>query len=417
MKQLIALGLILIILGAKGQDTESQAKISSITNDLKDGINQRDFTLIKPHLSKAYRYQGMAEPMASSILRQVVGQYPKIDSIKIISTQTLRSQTIVSIAIHAVNGIENKQLILDENLKLVCADIAEIQLGGHGASAKVPATSDLKEFSFTLSPTQHLIVEASVDGIKGNFIVDSGFAGSLMLNKGYYQLAHKPSSEQALGVNGQLPDYEVGKISQFKWGALVQNDLEVTSTSLEHLGQAMDVENFGGIIGAGFYQNQVLGLDYSQRKLWLSSSKDAILSQFAGSDKVAIPISMAFHLPVVECTIDGQTYRLGIDTGAQSNMLTKAFQEELEPQLLNKRTEPLQGADGKMTEVLKGRIANVDLAQRRYNMDFVFGDLFGGHHEVTLMDGLLGHSFLASQPLIIDFVEQELILLNSKALE
>ncbi len=413
MKNLVVLGSILVVFLGYSQERDKTTfrLIDRIAEDLKKSINERDFSFIQEHLSANYQYQNIKGTMASNILRQVVDQYPKVDSILVISKLLNNESEIYTIAIYAINGIENKRIILDENQKILSADIAEIALRGHDTNySNEHDDNSLYEFSFKLSQTQHMVVGASINGVDASFIIDSGFGGYLMLNSEYFQLHETSSGESALGVNGQLSDNGLSIVNEFKWGKITKNQFEVDISPLDHLGKAMGIEKFGGLIGAGFYIDKVIAVDYNKKKFIIGHSSDQLITKFQIKDTIRLSISMVYHVPVINCYLLQKKYRLGIDLGAQSNMLSEKLQNNVETHLLNKRIEQLQGADGRVKQVTKGQVTGIEISSQKYTMDFVFGNLFGGNHEVTLIDGLLGHPFLSSQPIIIDFVQQQLIL-------
>ncbi|MEP1031904.1 hypothetical protein [Ekhidna sp.] len=416
MKKIIVAVLpVLIFLNGCAQPTPDHRSSDEVLINLQLAVNNRDFSTIESFLAADYQYETMSGDMARNVLSQVITQYPKIDSITLISTMEQGNQTTLSVVIHNENESSNRKIVLDKNLNLMRADIAQISVKGHSSPNGDPNPNIAKgtlTFPFELSETGHIVVEASVNGVKGNFIVDSGSGGYLLLNDQFQTYASAPNQQPPVGVLGVVNDAGSTKIKRFEWGKLTLTKVEASTANLVHLEKKMDIENFAGIIGYEVLKNQVVELDYSTRQLTLWSSSESFNTKYPTMQEAAVPFEMVFHIPVIEVTFGSQKLRFGLDCAAQGNLLLSRLEESMTPQLSNKRTELLGGSDNNYKKVIKGQLKGVSILDRKYNMDFVFGDLFGGHHEVTRMDGLLGYPLLSSQKTAINFIDNKLHFLN-----
>jgi hypothetical protein len=416
-KIIIALLPVLIFFHACSQSTPVSRSTDDVLQALQLAVNSKDFSVINPFLATNYQYQEMSGNLAKNVLSQVIAQYPKIDSISVISTLKKGNETTLSVIIYNVNESSNKKIILDKDNNILRADIAKISLQGHGPSTKdvQPGTNSTKgkdklEYTFRLSEIDLIVVEASINGITGNFIVDSGYGGYLMLNAQFQTYASTPSEQQPIGVGGEVSGAGNTKIKKFEWGDLTLTEVEASTANIAHLGR--DVERFAGLIGYGVLKNQIVEIDYDARQLVLWNSSESFNAKYTNSNVSSVPFQMVAHLPVIESTLGAQKLRFGLDCGAQGNMLLSKFEESMTPHLSNKRIEELGGADNNYKKVTKGQLKGITILDRKYDMDFVFGDLFGGHHKVTMMDGLLGYPLLSSQKTAINFIDNKLHFLD-----
>lgn len=411
----IALVTVLILLDACAQSTPDSRSADKVLHSLQLAINSRDFSLIESFLAPEYQYQTMSGSMARNVLSQVIAQYPKIDSVSVISALVKGSETTLSVVIHNENESSNSKIILDKNNSILRADIAEISIQGHTSTNEDPSSitsNGTLLFPFVLSETGHIVVEASVDGIMGNFIVDSGAGAYLLLNDQYRAYSSVPSERPPVGVLGQVKEAGITKINKFEWGELTLIELDASTANLVHLGEKMGVDNFAGIIGYEILKNQVVELDYDKSILRLWNSAESFTAKYPNVDESSVPFDMVFHIPVIEMTLGTEKLRFGLDCAAQGNLLLSRLEESMTPLLSDIRKEFLGGSDNNYQKVTKGQLNGLSILDRKYNMDFVFGDLFGGNHEVTMMDGLIGYPLLSSQKTAINFIDNKLHFLN-----
>jgi hypothetical protein len=417
-KHILHLLPLLVFFNSCSQPIEVSEKSSQvILNAFQSAINARDFSIVEPLLAPNYQYMTMTGTMAKEVLRQVVTQYPKIDSISVISTLKKGNETTLSVIIYNVNESSNRKISLDKDNNILRADIAEISMQRHGSATKdeQPETNSIRGkdklvYTFRLSEIEFIVVEASINGITGNFIVDSGYGGYLMLNDQFQTYASSPSEQLPIGVGGEVSGAGTTKIKQFEWGDLILTEVEASTANLAHLGK--DVERFAGLIGYEVLKNQIVEIDYDTRQLVLWNSSESFNAKYPNSNVSSVPFQMVAHLPVIESTFGPQKLRFGLDCGAQGNQLLTRLEKSMTPHLSNKRIEELGGADNNYKKVTKGQLKGITILDRKYDMDFVFGDLFGGHHEVTMMDGLLGFPFLSSQKTAINFIDNKLHFLD-----
>lgn len=387
-------------------------------NALISAINKRNFSLIESHLSSEFRYSTYDGNMGKAIFKQVIEKFPKIDSIKKISKVVKIQETSVSVAIHYNSKVEYKKIIYDHQYKIKQADIAEIAIGGHNnqfAESKRPSTNSKlvkKVFPFIISKTGHIVVSAKINGHEGNFVVDSGLGGFLLLNERFATFKKENSKNSSLGVFGKIEGAYDTTIDSFIWKNYNLGKTKVTVANLEHLGERMSIDNFAGAIGFELLKNQIVEFDYDKKQLTLWQSKKEFEENYSNSNITSVGLKMIFHIPAIDFQVGKHTLRLGIDSGAQGNILLPHLETKLQPFLINKLSEKVGGADNNYRLARKVEIKNMKILNQKFSMDFLIENLFGGNHEVTMMDGLVGYPFLSSQPIAINFIDNQLYFIN-----
>ena len=131
-----------------------------------------------------------------------------------------------------------------------------------------------KKIKFKVSKTQHLLLKASLNGVKGNFILDTG-ASSSCVGFDYIELfllEAKKSKTQAssAGATGMLTQIAVG--NQIQLGSWKNSDFELVIFDLSHVNKALiehKAKPVHGIIGADILMKGKGIIDYYNHFLYL----------------------------------------------------------------------------------------------------------------------------------------------------
>ena len=103
------------------------------------------------------------------------------------------------------------------------------------------------------------VVQATVDGRTGNFILDTG-AEATLLNQRYFPGGPAATSVGA-GATGTFQQTSACRVSRFGWQGLTMQDVHLTTTDLDHLGAAPLL----GLLGADLLAHYAVTLDYAAR--------------------------------------------------------------------------------------------------------------------------------------------------------
>ncbi|WP_269240867.1 retropepsin-like aspartic protease [Flavobacterium limnophilum] len=131
-----------------------------------------------------------------------------------------------------------------------------------------------KKIKFKVSKTQHLLIKAKINGVKGNFILDTGASSSCVGFESIelFQLEAKKSKTQAsgAGANGMLTQIAVS--NKLQLGNWKNRDFDLVIFDLSHVNEALiqhKAKPVHGIIGADILMKGKGIIDYYNHCLYL----------------------------------------------------------------------------------------------------------------------------------------------------
>lgn len=263
------------------------------------------------------------------------------------------------------------------------------------------ATDNLIALSFKLERGM-IYLEAVIDGQSGDFILDTGAPG-LVVNEipkditPDYQ-ARSCSENVTIGVK---------PVKKFSWANRTIRNLEAITLDLSHLDKLHDAD-VEGMIGYELLKNNTLFIDYQRNQLLLLKNR---MNVALAAPSARIPFELYDHLPVIEVVIADKSFRLGIDTGAATNLLDRGCATHLANTLQQRPTEEIQGLDQGIQKVEAAYLEGVKAGDFEFSGKFLFLDLSHlNMDEQPSLDGLLGYQFLSNYRVAIDYPNQEILL-------
>lgn len=131
-----------------------------------------------------------------------------------------------------------------------------------------------KKIKFKVSKTQHLLIKAKINGVKGNFILDTGASSSCVGFESIelFQLEAKKSKTQAsgAGANGMFTQMATG--NKLQLGNWKHRDFDLVIFDLSHVNEALvqhKAKPVDGIIGADVLLKGKGIIDYYNHCLYL----------------------------------------------------------------------------------------------------------------------------------------------------
>jgi len=247
-----------------------------------------------------------------------------------------------------------------------------------------------------------ILVEAELNNSVETFVLDSGAPGLILNN-----FNHKGEKAVMTGINGSVEAYTVS-VESFVWAGISYPKIEAISMDLSHL-ESMTKRKIRGLIGYELLKDFELLLDYTSNSIQLKSVGTSFLN--TSTPLVSFPFSFENHLPVIEAVIGKKKLRLGLDTGAEINVLDKRLSSEIakvasDPQPYGKIYGV--GDQQKPAQLVKVTVTRVQRAAYR-QMNYVLTDFSRITNEgTTNIDGILGFPFLSSCKFSIDFKTRQL---------
>jgi len=131
-----------------------------------------------------------------------------------------------------------------------------------------------KKIKFKISETQHLLIKAKINGVSGNFILDTGASNSCIgfESVDYFNIIAKDSPTKAAGAGGtgmytQMASDNLLQLSHWK-----TNTFSLVIFDMSHVNLALQQHNaktVHGIIGADILLQGKAIIDYYNHYLYL----------------------------------------------------------------------------------------------------------------------------------------------------
>lgn len=131
-----------------------------------------------------------------------------------------------------------------------------------------------KKINFKVSKTQHLLLKASINGVKGNFILDTGASSSCVgfENIELFLLEAKKSKTKASGAGATGMRTQIAVGNQLQLGTWKHSDFDLVIFDLSHVNDALvehKAKPVHGIIGADILMKGKGIIDYYNHCLYL----------------------------------------------------------------------------------------------------------------------------------------------------
>ncbi len=134
--------------------------------------------------------------------------------------------------------------------------------------------NNYKKIKFKVSKTQHLLIKATINGVTGNFILDTGASNSCV---GFecielFKLKAGKSKTKAAGAGATGMFTQVAKNNQLKIGRWKEDAFHLVIFDLSHVNQALlqyKAKAVQGIIGADVLLDGKAIIDYYNHCLYL----------------------------------------------------------------------------------------------------------------------------------------------------
>ena len=131
-----------------------------------------------------------------------------------------------------------------------------------------------KKIKFKITKTQHLLIEAKINGVKGNFILDTGASSSCV---GFERIAlflleAKKSKTKASGAGAVGMFTQIATGNKMQLGSWKDSEFDLVIFDLSHVNAALiehKAKPIQGIIGADVLMNGKGIIDYFNQYLYL----------------------------------------------------------------------------------------------------------------------------------------------------
>lgn len=131
-----------------------------------------------------------------------------------------------------------------------------------------------KKIRFKITKTNHLLIKATINHVKGNFILDTGASSSCVGLEfiEYFNLNATHSDTKAAGAGAVGMHTQLARKNKLQIGSWNDKDFDVVVFDLSHVNAAL-VEHkskpIQGILGADILMKGRAVIDYSEHRLYL----------------------------------------------------------------------------------------------------------------------------------------------------
>lgn len=292
--------------------------------------------------------------------------------------QTVSSQCLLQVVLLDESG----DVRPDANARMLA--LVEIT----GVSLPQPSSSGTARVPLQTFPdTQVYGVEANVGDRTGTFLLDTGASGSIVADSfiADSNLVQTPIPGAFLNYFAVGEDCSDIEANLLNFDRLSIDAATVQGTTGMTLPQDAVPGGADGVLGLDFLSRFDVVLDPEDRQLELRSP--------TVPDPTAIPLTGNLGLMTVETQLNGQPYRLGIDTGADLMVLSQRTADALNLDLSQSQTVDVLGFCGIQTSSIAtlDRVQIGDRQVRQLDAVILPNDLF----DLMGIDGLVGQNFLS----------------------
>jgi predicted aspartyl protease len=257
-----------------------------------------------------------------------------------------------------------------------------------------------------------LLFEGTVDGVIGNFILDTGSSG-LVLNKTYFRNCMIIDDEEGGGVTGSTGVIARINVKRLLVAGLIYMNISADVTPLGHLENRRGVKILG-LFGMSLLKNLEIVIDSRNNELQLYKLDKNGNRVGTPSAEVKFDITHKIeqyrNIMFVKVSIGGKLLDFCLDTGAESNVLSiDAPKQSLGTVTITRRSN-LQGVGSDDGEVLFGTMNDFILGNKKFiSMETILCSLKALSNKYGYpIDGMLGYDFFTTGKIYINLVKKEM---------
>lgn len=412
--------MLLLLLLATGS-LFAQYNVEERINKVITALNTKNSDALINEMDDSCKIANLPRGQNKAVVPVLLHSYRGIKSYKIVQQINVANGIQIFLDVIYENGAPGHPWFLLNDSKIlemhIIKDIVvnkEDDLGKATISGKLP---DIMTVHFHLY-NNLIYVDAEVNGDKGLFQLDSG-SPVILLNKRLFPDAKNATSVadqvNLTGLGGKFNNVVLKQIDTLKWDAMELYHFKAAGVEMADQDNNGIKQKVFGLLGYEVFKDYEITFDYLKRTLTLIKV-DATGNYLNKKVAVLKPVSKAAivmqrHIPILQVAINGKAYNLGIDCGANANVLFSKYYEELKPLLSEPIHQQITTADGEgdtQTCILKTASVNGLIFK---NMFTSLSDdkMYMPRPESKLhIDGLLGEPFLSQYQVTINFNKAEI---------
>lgn len=263
-----------------------------------------------------------------------------------------------------------------------------------------------------------VIVQASVNGKDGLFIIDTGVK-DIILNNQYF--TGKSTGEKFYGITGSEMEKEVNFIKMNLGGFAKQGFAVIADFSaLENISGL----NLYGVVGNSFFKNCEVVFDYTFQEVTiyqLDRKGNRLDSKYIHQNPLDT-LSFTFEngIPYVEVNAKDRLLRMSVDSGATANVMNIKEMDQQNYEMIPLTDHSFASFGSKKVSVKTLSIDNLmvgNLFCPPMKTLFVNLDHINKSQSGQELDGILGYEFMSNFRVAINYRKKEIYLWNRDTVE
>jgi hypothetical protein len=249
---------------------------------------------------------------------------------------------------------------------------------------------------FQFSGTNFLI-EADLGAKTGLFLLDTG-SPALVINK-----PHPKKEVDASGVHAPL-DVEDTTVKSLKINEVEWKNIPAYAVDLRQL-EVKNRVSILGLVGYGLLKKHELMIAPKEHMLYLLDSDESFF-QSLPQPLAKTAVTLVDHLPIIEIEIEGRTWRFGIDTGAESNLISEKCLAALSSTFYQEKgIDNVRGLDKKVKSCKIVEINEIGIGGLHFeNLNFTEMNFDHIAEQIGLpLDGIIGSALLSKMKFSINY--------------
>lgn len=128
--------------------------------------------------------------------------------------------------------------------------------------------------NFTITTSNHIIIECKVNDVNGKFIIDTGASNSCidysLVEK--FNLSFKKSNEKASSASNQISETFFSKRNNLEIAGLTKNNFKLVLFDMSHINNSLkenQIAKIDGIIGGDILREFDANINYLNKKITL----------------------------------------------------------------------------------------------------------------------------------------------------
>lgn len=303
------------------------------------------------------------------------------------------------------------------------AHAGHINIGGvYISTFDDPAPDPYGDFSTLTVPIKRagnlIIVEARVDSVIGNFVLDTG-APHLVLNATYFRDMPRIANQESGGVNGEVANSFVTEVQNFAILDLFYKRLKADVTDLSAIENGRNIKVLG-LLGTRLFAKLAITVDIFNNMLYIHK-----LDSDGNFNQTELPFSKPFmktgfklmnDVIFLKTSINDNILWMAFDTGAETNLLDYRRSKKIIQNFEVLSASKLTGVGGSKFEIIYAKLDQLTVGDNLFTKNKVvltsldnMGRAYG--HSV---DGILGYDFFMRGVFTINFVKKEFAMYTYK---